>query len=87
MEHIKNDKALMHFRRYNKQEIKEIFKQFNTIILTYYNFLLFLPAALAIIIFKILKFKFINTVENSPNQLISKILFNTFVVEKNSLML
>jgi SAM-dependent methyltransferase len=76
------DKALMHFRRYNKQEIKEIFKQFNTIILTYYNFLLFLPAALAIIIFKILKFKFINTVENSPNQLISKILFNTFVVEK-----
>ena len=76
------DSVLKHFRRYNKQEIKEIFKQFNTIILTYYNFLLFLPAALAIIIFKILKFKFINTVENSPNQLISKILFNTFVVEK-----
>ena len=76
------DSVLKHFRRYNKQEIKEIFKQFNTIKLTYFNFFLFPPIALTLIICKIFKVKFIKTVENSPSYLINKLLFNIFNIEK-----
>tara|TARA_B100000767_G_scaffold265597_1_gene281845 strand:- start:899 stop:1612 length:714 start_codon:yes stop_codon:yes gene_type:complete len=75
------DTVLKHFRRYNKQEIKEIFKQFNTIKLTYFNFFLFLPITLTIVFCKIFKMNFIKTVENSPSYLINKLLFNIFIIE------
>ena len=76
------DRILKHFKRYNKQEIKEIFKEFNTIKLTYFNFFLFLPIALTIVICKICKVKFIKTVESSPNYFVNKMLFNIFIIEK-----
>ena len=76
------DMVLKHFRRYNKQEIKELFKQFDTIKLTYFNFFLFPPIVLIIIICKIFKIKFTKTVENLPSYLVNKILFNVFNIEK-----
>ena len=39
----KKDEILGHYRRYNKEEIKKFFKNFNPIKLTYFNFLLFFP--------------------------------------------
>ena len=76
------DKILGHHRRYNKSQISKLFKNFDTIKLTYFNFFLFPPIALTIIICKIFKVKFIKTVENLPSYLINKILFNIFNIEK-----
>ena len=75
------DKTLGHFRRYNKQQITKLFKKFNIIKLTYFNFFLFIPISLIIMFFKILNINFIKKVENSPNLFINKILFFIFVIE------
>ena len=75
------DKTLGHFRRYNKQQITKLFKKFNIIKLTYFNFFLFIPISLMIMIFKILNINFIKKVESSPNLFINKILFFIFVIE------
>ena len=75
------DKTLGHFRRYNKQQITKLFKKFNIIKLTYFNFFLFIPISLIIMFFKILNINFIKKVESSPNLFINKILFFIFVIE------
>ena len=46
------DTILKHYRRYNIKEIKNLFKRFYTIKLTYFNFFLFFPIALTIIFCK-----------------------------------
>ena len=79
------DMILKHYRRYNKNKIKNIFKKFHTIKLTYFNFFLFLPIALTIIFCKILNIKFIKTVESSPNNFINNALFHIFTIEKKML--
>ena len=76
------DILLKHYRRYNKNEIKKIFKKFHTVKLTYFNFFLFPFIALTIIFCKVLKIKFIKTVENTPNNIINKILLKIFSIEK-----
>ena len=76
------DKILGHYRRYNKNQISNLFKNFNTIRLTYFNFFLFIPISLIIIFFKILNINFIKKVESSPNFFVNKILFSIFMIEK-----
>ena len=76
------DKILGHHRRYNKNQISNLFKNFDTIKLTYFNFFLFIPISLIIIFFKILNINFIKKVENSPNLFVNKILFSIFIIEK-----
>ena len=76
------DKILGHHRRYNKNQISNLFKNFDTIKLTHFNFFLFIPICLVIIFFKILNVNFIKKVESSPNFLINKILFSLFMIEK-----
>jgi len=75
------DITLGHFRRYNKVQILELFKKFDVIKLTYFNFFLFIPISLIILFFKIFKVNFINKVESAPNQYINKIFFYIFLVE------
>ena len=81
----KKDEILGHYRRYNKTEIKNLFKKFKTIKLTYFNFILFFPISISIILFKILKINFIDQVEKMPNSIINKLLFFIFVLEKKIL--
>jgi len=76
------DKILGHHRRYNKNQISNLFRNFEIIKLTYFNFFLFVPISLIIIFFKILNINFIKKVESSPNFLINKILFSIFMIEK-----
>ena len=78
----KKDEILGHYRRYNKEEIKKLFKNFNPIKLTYFNFLLFIPISISIIILKILRINFIDEVEKMPNRIINKLLFIIFILEK-----
>ena len=75
------DIILGHYRRYNIREIKEIFKKFRVLKLTYFNFFLFVPIALSLIFFKILKSNFIDSVEKKPNYIINFILFIIFNAE------
>ncbi len=75
------DIILGHYRRYNIREIKEIFKKFKVLKLTYFNFFLFIPIALSLIFFKILKSNFIDSVEKKPNYIINFILFIIFNAE------
>ena len=76
------DKILGHHRRYNKNQISNLFRNFEIIKLTYFNFFLFVPISLIIIFFKILNINFIRKVESSPNFFINKILFSIFMIEK-----
>ena len=76
------DRALKHFRRYNKSRIQKVFSQFSTIRLTYFNFFLFPPIAIIIIVCKILGIDFIKDVEDKPINFINKLLFNIFSSEK-----
>ena len=75
------DIILGHYRRYNITEIREIFKKFKVLKLTYFNFLLFVPIALSLIFFKMLKSNFIDSVEKKPNNIINYILLIIFNIE------
>ena len=77
------DKALKHYRRYTKSNLASLIKNFFSIKkLSYFNFLLFIPIALSILIFKLRKENFIGYVETTPNIIINRILKNIFSIEK-----
>ena len=76
------DITLGHYRRYNKGQIIKLFEKFKLIRLTYFNFFLFIPITLLILLFKMCKINFINEVESAPNQYINKILFYIFLIER-----
>ena len=77
------DKALHHYRRYNRQNIKKIvLKYFQIYKLSYYNFFLFLPIAISIIFLKVFRLDFIDSVEKKPNNILNNILFRILDSEK-----
>ena len=79
----KKDKALKHYRRYNLNEIKELItSKFKYKKLTYYNFFLFFPIVIPIILFKILNVQFIDSVEKTPNVIVNKFFYYIFNLEK-----
>ncbi len=79
----KKDKALKHFRRYNITNLKKLFSSnFKTLKLSYYNFFLFAPIALAIIFFKLINHQFINKTEKKPNSILNYIFYSLFKLEK-----
>ena len=49
------DIVLNHYRRYNTSRIKKVFKNFIILKLSYFNFFLFLPLSLSLLILKTLK--------------------------------
>lgn len=77
----KKDIILGHYRRYRASEIKNIFKDFKIKKLSYFNFFLFIPIAISLIIYKILKKDFIDSVETKPNSFVNLILFLVFNIE------
>lgn len=78
------DKALKHFRRYNMSELENLVsKYFKITKLSYFNFLLFIPIALSIIILKIFRIKFIDYVEKTPNFIVNHIMHIVFSTEKH----
>ena len=77
------DVALKHFRRYRKSNIKRLLiKNFQIKKLSYFNFFLFLPIALSILILKIKKTKFIKFAETTPTSWINAVFKNIFLIEK-----
>ena len=80
----KKDEDLHHYRRYNMSGLKKILpnKKIEIIKLSYFNFFLFPPIALIILILKIFKIHFIDKVEKSPPFIINYILLKIFICEK-----
>ena len=79
----KKDQALKHFRRYNLNSLKKLFSSdFKTLKISYYNSLLFVPIAIAIIFFKLINRQFINEVETKPNNILNYIFYSLFKLEK-----
>jgi SAM-dependent methyltransferase len=79
----KKDQALKHFRRYNLNGLKKLFNSdFKTLKISYYNSLLFIPIATAIIFFKLINHQFINEVEKKPNNILNYIFYSLFKLEK-----
>jgi len=79
----KKDQALKHFRRYNLNSLKKLFSSdFKTLKISYYNSLLFVPIAIAIIFFKLINRQFINEVEKKPNNILNYIFYSLFKLEK-----
>lgn len=75
------DKSLKHYRRYNKETLRNLLNtHFYEIKFTYFNFILFLPIAILILFFKVTKIKFISSVEKKPNFLINKLAFFSFCI-------
>ena len=77
----KKDIILKHYRRYSKSKMIEVFKDFRIQKITFFNFYLFLPLSIIILIMKFLNINFIDEVEKAPKKLINKILFTIFVSE------
>lgn len=79
------DKALMHYRRYNAGNLRNIIgKNFSVIKISYFNSLLFLPLSVAIILCKLFNFKFSKSVERTPNIFINNFLKFVFFIERYS---
>lgn len=76
------DKALKHYRRYNKKTLKKTIDEFTLVEMSYFNTLLFIPIIAIILFNKILNINFIKKVETTPNFIINKILFYFFSFEK-----
>ena len=75
------DVVLGHYRRYSISQIKRIFKNFKIKKLSYFNFFLFLPISISLILLKFLKTDFIDSVEKKPNIILNKILYLIFNLE------
>jgi len=81
----KKDLDLHHYRRYSIKEFKNLFKKFDIIKLSYFNFILFLPIAITILILKLVKINFIEEVENKPLNLFNNLFYLLFNLEKKIL--
>ena len=77
----KKDIILGHYRRYSISEIKKIFKEFKIIKINYFNFFLFFPISVSLIIYKLLKSDFIDSVEKKPNSFLNFTLYSIFNFE------
>ena len=77
------DVALKHFRRYRKNQLKELLeKQFEIKKISYFNFFLFIPISISILFLKIKKTKFIKFAETTPINFVNFLLKNIFLLEK-----
>jgi len=76
------DVALHHYRRYTKPSLNKLFKEdYKIVKSSYFNFFLFIPLCFSILIMKLLKIQFIDSVERKPIFFINKILYTIFVSE------
>ncbi len=76
------DKALHHYRRYTKNSLNNLFREKYKILKTsYFNFFLFIPISISILLMKLFNIQFIDTVEKKPNFFINGILYYLFSSE------
>mgnify|MGYP001348195863 CR=1 FL=1 len=69
------DKALKHYRRYTKSNLVKLLKNlFCVKKLSYFNFFLFVPISLSILILRFRKKAFIKYAETTPNIIVNKFL-------------
>ena len=82
----KKDEMLHHFRRYNKKDLLNILP-YNIEIekISYFNFFLFFPIAIATLFMKLFKIQYIDHVERTPNKLINYLMYKIFSFEKKFL--
>jgi len=80
----KKDELLHHLRRYNKRQLINLINNKSIVIskISYFNFFLFIPISISILLLKILKIDFIDEVEKVPNFLINNIFKKIFSFEK-----
>ena len=77
------DKALKHYKRYNKKELKNLIPQnYKIIKYSYYNFFLSIPIIITIIYYKLFNIKFINKVESIPSKPVNYLMCKIFTLEK-----
>ena len=76
------DVALHHYRRYSKSSFKKLFeKDFNILKLSYFNFFLFIPSCIVVLLMKILNIKFARKIQTTPNFFLNKLLYLIFASE------
>lgn len=75
-----HDELSMHFRRYNKNSIKEVFEDYREIKISFFNYFLFFPILIARKFFNILNLK-VKQNELANNFLINYILKKIFNIE------
>ena len=76
------DIALHHYRRYSKSSLKKLFeKDFNILKLSYFNFFLFIPSCIVVLLMKILNIKFARKIQTTPNFFLNKLLYLIFASE------
>ena len=78
----KKDKALGHYRRYNKKLLKNELAEFKIENISYFNTLLCIPIIIMTLLNKLLKRDYIKEVETTPNFFINKLFFIIFAAEK-----
>ena len=78
----KKDKALGHYRRYNKKLLKNELAEFKIENISYFNTLLCIPIIIMTLLNKLLKRDYIKEVETTPNFFINKLCFIIFAAEK-----
>jgi SAM-dependent methyltransferase len=77
------DKALKHYKRYNKKELIDLIpKNYKIIKFSYYNFFLSVPIIIIIIYYKLFKIKFIKKVESVPLKPLNYLMSKIFSLEK-----
>ena len=78
----KKDKALGHYRRYNKKLLKNELAEFKIENISYFNTFLCIPIVIITLLNKFLKRDYIKEVETTPNFFINKLCFIIFAAEK-----
>jgi SAM-dependent methyltransferase len=78
----KKDKALGHYRRYNKKLLKSELLEFNIEKISYFNTLLCPPIIIMTLLNKLLNRDYIKQVETTPNFILNKVCYFIFSIEK-----
>ena len=78
----KKDKALGHYRRYNKKLLENELTEFQIENISYFNTFLCIPIIIMTLLNKFLKRDYIKEVETTPNFFINKLCFIIFAAEK-----
>ena len=78
----KKDRALGHYRRYDKKLLKDELSEFKIKKVSYFNTFLCVPIVIVTLLNKFLKRNYIKEVETTPNYILNKLCYIIFAAEK-----
>ena len=78
----RKDEALGHYRRYNKNHLKNELSGFKIENISYFNTFLCIPIIIMTLLNKLLKRDYIKEVETTPNFILNKLLYIVFAAER-----